>query len=156
MNGHLDGQSDGHVNGRLKGHPNGQLERRPSGQHGGQLAAHRHDEGHTVAGWAGFAVATAGAIVTGLGICGWRPGIWLGICVLAAAAPFTWVLHLAGWGKAPGPRPSDLRGRDRAARDGHADCLGCRLAGRRGVPIRPESVPEPTATPTQAPSPADL
>ncbi|MFI9778128.1 HGxxPAAW family protein [Streptomyces sp. NPDC051956] len=140
MNGHLDGQ------------PNGQLERHSSGQ----LTAHRHDEGHTVAGWAGFAVAATGAIATGLGICGWRPGIWLGICALAAAALVTWGLHLAGWGKPPGPRPSDLRGRDRAARDGHADCLGCRLAGRRSVPIRPESAPEPTATPTQAPSPADL
>jgi hypothetical protein len=152
MNRHLDGQLDGHLNGPL----HGPLERHPSGQLGGQPTAHRHDEGHTVAGWAGFAMATAGAIVTGLGICGWHPGIWLGVCVLAAAAPVTWGLHIAGWGKPPGPRPSDLRGRDRAARDGHADCLGCRLAGRRGVPIRLESAPEPTAAPAQAPSPADL
>ncbi|MFB6671606.1 HGxxPAAW family protein [Streptomyces sp. NPDC056390] len=123
---------------------------------GGQLNTHRHDEGHTVAGWAGFAVATGGVIVTGLGICGWHPGTWLGICVLASAVPVTWGLHLAGWGKPPGPRPSELRGRDRAARNGHADCLGCRLAGRRGVPARPGLTPGPSAAPAEAPSPADL
>ncbi|MFB7997093.1 HGxxPAAW family protein [Streptomyces sp. NPDC056002] len=120
------------------------------------MDAHRYDEGHTVAGWAGFAVATGGAIITGLGICGWRPGIWLGICVLASAAAVTWGLHLAGWGKPPGPRRSDLRGRDHAARNGHADCLGCRLAGRRGVPARPGTAPDLTAIPAEAPSPADL
>ncbi|MGW6353780.1 HGxxPAAW family protein [Streptomyces sp. NPDC055092] len=148
MNGHLDTQPVGQVE-RLPGE---QTERRP----GGQLHAHRHDEGHTVAGWVGFAVATGGAIATGLGICGWRPGVWLGICVLASAVPVTWGLHLAGWGKPPGPRPSDLRGRDRAARNGHADCLGCRLAGRRGIPAHPDITPEPTATPAEAPSPANL
>ncbi|MFC9501493.1 HGxxPAAW family protein [Streptomyces sp. NPDC056982] len=148
MNGHLDTQPVGQVK-RLPGE---QAERHA----GGQLNAHRHDEGHTVAGWAGFTVATGGAIITGLGICGWRPGIWLGICVLASATLVTWSLHLAGWGKPPGPRPSNLRGRDRAARNGHTDCLGCRLAGRRGVPARQDITPETTAAPAEAPYPADL
>ncbi|MFF1685128.1 MULTISPECIES: HGxxPAAW family protein [unclassified Streptomyces] len=133
------------------------MDGRPERRHpDGPLHSHRHDEGHTIAGWAGFAVATAGAAITGLGICGWHPGIWLGICVLASAALVTWGLHLAGWGKPPGPRPSDLRGRDRAARDGHANCLGCRMAGRRGVHARPRATTEPPATPTESHSPADL
>ncbi|WP_405596832.1 MULTISPECIES: HGxxPAAW family protein [unclassified Streptomyces] len=148
MNGHLDTQPAG----QAKRPAGEEAERRPSEE----ANAHRHDEGHTVAGWAGFAVATGGAIITGLGICGRRPGIWLGICVLASAALVTWGLHLAGWGKPPGPRASDLRGRDRAARNGHADCLGCRMAGQRGVPAHPAVTPEPTVTPAEAPSPADL
>ncbi|MFF1356264.1 HGxxPAAW family protein [Streptomyces sp. NPDC058297] len=145
----MGGQQDGQLDGRLGGRP----ERRHLD---GPLHSHRHDEGHTIAGWAGFTIATAGAVITGLGICGWRPGIWLGICVLAAATLATWGLHLTGRGKPPGPRSPELRGRDRAARDGHADCLGCRMAGRRGVPARPHAAPEPAATPTEAPSPADL
>lgn len=156
MNGHLDTQPTGHIEGLLgeqaERHSAGQAEGHP----GGQPDTHRHDEGHTVAGWAGFAVATCGAIITGLGICGLRPGIWPGICVLASAGLVTWGLHLAGWGKPPGPRPSDLRGRDRAARGGHADCLGCRLAGRRGAPALPGIAAGPAATPAEAPSPADL
>ncbi|MFF3909587.1 HGxxPAAW family protein [Streptomyces sp. NPDC001848] len=109
-----------------------------------------HDDGHTVAGWAGFAVATTGAAVTGLGICGWHPGIWVGLALMAAALLVTWVLHLVGWGKPPGPRPVDQRSmgvRDLSARHGHAGCLGCRLAGRRGVQVRAgaAAVPAPEA-----------
>ncbi|MFF3493442.1 HGxxPAAW family protein [Streptomyces sp. NPDC002795] len=91
------------------------------------------DEGHTLAGWTGCALAAIGAATAGLGIIGWRPGIWLGPALLALAALLTWALHLAGWGKPPGPR---LRGqrpigvRDLTASGGHADCVGCRLAGR--------------------------
>lgn len=92
-----------------------------------------YDEGHTVAGWAGTAVGSIGALVAGVGICVWSPGIWLGLGVMAAALLLTWGLHLAGWGKPPGPRPAahwHLRTRDHTARSGHAGCLGCRLAGR--------------------------
>ncbi|MGV9316357.1 HGxxPAAW family protein [Streptomyces sp. NPDC003691] len=95
-----------------------------------------YDEGHTVAGWAGFALATAGSGAVGAGIAVWWPGIWLGLVVLVAAPLVTWGLHLAGWGKAPLPRRSPeqrrLTVRDTAARDGHPDCFGCRLAGRDG------------------------
>jgi hypothetical protein len=123
----------------------------------------QHDEGHTVAGWVGCAVATVGAAVTGVGICGWGPGIWLGLGVMALAVLVTWGLHLAGWGKPPGPRSAGqwgLRVRDRAAPEGHAGCLGCRLAGRRGVPVRTGAEPEPEPAPaviaSRTGSPADL
>ncbi|MFF2193674.1 HGxxPAAW family protein [Streptomyces sp. NPDC058157] len=98
------------------------------------MSAHGYDEGHTVAGWSGTAVACAGAAVLGLGVVGWTPGIWIGIAVVAAAAVLTWVLHLTGWGKGPGPRPKEhwpMGARDRTAREGHTGCLGCRMAGRR-------------------------
>ncbi|MEV0096018.1 HGxxPAAW family protein [Streptomyces sp. NPDC050738] len=104
-----------------------------------------HDEGHTIAGWTGCAVATAGTVVAGVGVIGWRPGIWLGAALLTAAALATWCLHLAGWGKPPARRPFDQRGlmvRDRSARAGHADCLGCRMAGRGG---RGENLPSDVA-----------
>ncbi len=54
----------------------------------------------------------------------------------------TWALHLAGWGKPPGTRPREqwpVRARDRGARDGHAGCLGCRLAGRGRTPGRTDA-----------------
>ncbi|MEU6369804.1 HGxxPAAW family protein [Streptomyces sp. NPDC046931] len=108
-----------------------------------------HDEGHTVAGWAGCAIATAGAVVAGMGICGRHPGIWMGLALMVPAPLVTWALHLAGWGKAPGARPAGEWGltvRDRAARQGHPDCLGCRLAGRRGAPAAAGAAPEPVAT----------
>ncbi|MHB9753675.1 HGxxPAAW family protein [Streptomyces sp. BYX5S] len=102
---------------------------------------HATDEGHTLAGWTGCAVAAAGTAATGLGVTGRPPGIWLGLAVLMAAAPLTWALHLAGWGKPPGPRPASqrpLRVRDVSARAGHASCTGCRLAGRRPpAPVGP-------------------
>ncbi|MFI9240347.1 HGxxPAAW family protein [Streptomyces sp. NPDC053079] len=125
------------------------------------MSGHQHDEGHTLAGWIGCVIATTGAAVTGAGICGWRPGIWLGLGVMAAAVPVTWALHLTGWGKPPGPRPADqwaMKVRDRAARHGHPGCLGCRLAGRRGAPrptdVAPEAMPADIASRTGAP--ADL
>ncbi|MEU3528973.1 HGxxPAAW family protein [Streptomyces sp. NPDC038707] len=111
------------------------------------MSAH-HDEGHTVAGWTGCAVATVGTTVMGVGICGWRPAIWLGLALTVAAVVVTWVLHLAGWGKPPGVRPADqhpLGVRDRSARQGHAGCVSCRLAGRRGAWAPAEAVPVPAA-----------
>ncbi|MFC8566978.1 HGxxPAAW family protein [Streptomyces sp. NPDC057245] len=108
------------------------------------MSGRHHDEGHTIAGWTGTAVTTAGSVVTGLGLVGWRPGLWLGPVVVALAALVTWVLHLAGWGKGPGIRGVDQRGigiRDRSARAGHPNCLGCRLAGRRGVAVRAAGAP---------------
>ncbi|MGW2822925.1 HGxxPAAW family protein [Streptomyces sp. NPDC001443] len=89
-----------------------------------------HDLGHTVAGWSG-----AGIAVLGFGLCGLAMVRASGLLALGGVAVLTtWMLHLAGWGKPSGPRPVaewDWRVRDRTARGGHADCLGCRLAGRR-------------------------
>jgi hypothetical protein len=109
-----------------------------------------HDEGHTVAGWTGTAIGTTGSALVGLGVCGWTPGFALGITISVLALLVTWGLHLAGWGKPPGPRPRDqwsLRVRDRSARGGHVDCLGCRLAGRRRVPAPLPAVPGPAGGP---------
>ncbi|KND45969.1 HGxxPAAW family protein [Streptomyces stelliscabiei] len=127
-----------------------------------------HDEGHTVAGWTGTAIGTTGSALLGLGVCGWTPGFALGATVSVLALLVTWGLHLAGWGKPPGPRPRDqwaLGVRDRSARGGHGDCLGCRLAGRRRTPAPLPVVPGPAtgpegaevaapATPAAADSPA--
>lgn len=107
------------------------------------MSAHGHvDLGHTVAGWTGTATALLGATTAGAALCAsWTPGIWLGLAVVAVAAPVTWLLHLAGWGKPTGPRPEeqwDWRVRDAAAHPGHADCLGCRISGaRRGSAAAP-------------------
>jgi hypothetical protein len=92
------------------------------------------DEGHTLAGWTGFALATAGVTGTGFGIiAGNALAVWGGLGVVVIGAVATWVLHLAGWGKGPGRRPVGewaWRVRDLAAREGHPGCVGCRLAGR--------------------------
>jgi hypothetical protein len=112
-----------------------------------------YDEGHTVAGWTGTAIGTAGSVALGMGVCGWAPGFPLGIAVSVAALLVTWVLHLAGWGKPPGPRPRDqwaLGARDRTGRGGHPGCLGCRLAGRRGP--RTAGLPEPVTSTATAPA----
>lgn len=111
-----------------------------------------YDEGHTVAGWTGTTIGAVGSTALGLGVCGWAPGFVLGAVISVAALVVTWVLHLAGWGKPPGPRPRDqwgLRVRDRSARGGHTGCLGCRLAGRRPAPAPAPlpAVPGPAAAP---------
>ena len=105
------------------------------------MSGYHHDEGHTVAGWTGCAVAVVGTSVAGVGMClGSAAGIWLGLGVVGLGVLVTWGLHLAGWGKPPGIRPVAERGmwvRDRAARAGHPACVGCRLAGRgRSVSTR--------------------
>ncbi|GGX15926.1 HGxxPAAW family protein [Streptomyces lomondensis] len=98
------------------------------------MSAHQYDHGHTVAGWVGFAIASVGAGVVGLGVCtvsGVLIAGGLGIGVVSLLV--TWALHLSGWGKGPGVRPRDewsWRVRDSAAPGGHEECLGCRLAGR--------------------------
>ncbi|MGX1910978.1 HGxxPAAW family protein [Streptomyces phaeochromogenes] len=98
------------------------------------MSGHHHDEGHTVAGWTGCAVAVVGTSVAGGGMClGSAAGIWLGLGIVGLGVLVTWGLHLAGWGKPPGIRPVAERGmrvRDRAARAGHPACVGCRLVGR--------------------------
>lgn len=118
----------------------------------------QYDEGHTIAGWAGFAIATVGTGVAAFGIVLWSPALWLGLAVIVAAAVLTWVLHLTGWGKPPGPRPAaqwGMRTRDRSARGGHRGCRTCQLSGRGPGPIRTTATtpgPEPTpgsAIPTQ-------
>ncbi|WP_371582003.1 HGxxPAAW family protein [Streptomyces sp. NBC_01314] len=109
-----------------------------------------HDDGHTVAGWTGTAIGTLGSAALGLAVCGWTPGFALGITISVLALLVTWALHLAGWGKPPGPRPRDQwspRVRDRSARGGHVDCLGCRLAGRRRAPSPLPAVPGPAVGP---------
>ncbi|GAQ77267.1 HGxxPAAW family protein [Streptomyces turgidiscabies] len=93
-----------------------------------------YDEGHTVAGWTGTAIATVGTCVIGLGVCMTSALVVSGGSVVVAVAVLvTWVLHLAGWGKPPGVRPVGewpMRERDRSARAGHPGCVACRLAGR--------------------------
>ncbi|MFD4522782.1 HGxxPAAW family protein [Streptomyces sp. NPDC058470] len=98
------------------------------------MSAHGdHDMGHTVAGWTGTALATVGSTILGVALATGSPvGLWSGGAVLILAALTTWLLHLAGWGKAGRPRPvgHHWRTRDTSARQGHPGCLGCRLAGR--------------------------
>ncbi|GAA0363134.1 hypothetical protein GCM10009530_10950 [Microbispora corallina] len=93
------------------------------------------DLGHTVAGWAGCAIALAGFATAGAALCAGRPaGIWLGAGLVVFAGLATWALHLMGWGKPSGVRPAeewDWRVRDPMT--GHRDCLACRLAGRRAA-----------------------
>ncbi|MEU5307728.1 HGxxPAAW family protein [Streptomyces sp. NPDC021562] len=94
----------------------------------------QHDEGHTVAGWTGTAIATVGSGLLGLAVCAASvPALVAGLAVCAVSVLVTWYLHLAGWGKPPGPRPRSqwaLGVRDAGARDGHPGCVSCRLAGR--------------------------
>ncbi|MEU9731779.1 HGxxPAAW family protein [Streptomyces sp. NPDC048002] len=94
-----------------------------------------YDLGHTVAGWTGVGIASLGFGLCGLGVVVTSGLVaCAGVAVLVLALLATWVLHLAGWGKPSGPRPVDQwdwRVRDLGARNGHGDCLGCRLAGRR-------------------------
>ncbi|MEU9329537.1 HGxxPAAW family protein [Streptomyces canus] len=100
------------------------------------MSAHQYDEGHTVAGWTGFGIATAGTAVLGLGVCTVSGVVMAGgLAITAVGALVTWALHLAGWGKPPGRRPREqwgMRVRDTSARQGHAGCVGCRMAGRGG------------------------
>jgi hypothetical protein len=93
-----------------------------------------YDEGHTIAGWTGFGVATAGSGVAGVGVCtASLPVVVGGLAVVAVSVLVTWALHLTGWGKPPGVRPREqwgMRVRDTQARAGHTGCVSCRLAGR--------------------------
>lgn len=98
------------------------------------MSAHQYDEGHTVAGWTGFAAAVVGTVVLGLGVCTVSAALLAGgLGILVLSVLVTWVLHLAGWGKPSGGRPQEhwgWRTRDLSAREGHPGCVGCRLAGR--------------------------
>ncbi|MDN3266455.1 HGxxPAAW family protein [Streptomyces sp. MA15] len=123
------------------------------------MSAHPYDHGHTVAGWTGCGIAVAGAAVLGAGVCAVSgPLLLAGAAVEVVALLVTWALHLAGWGKPSGPRPRQewsWRVRDSGARAGHAECVGCRLAGRRGGPVgEPAPVTAPTAAPAVSPAPA--
>jgi len=105
------------------------------------VSAHQYDEGHTVAGWTGFGIATAGTAVLGLGVCVVSaPLVVAGTAIGVVSLLVTWALHLTGWGKPPGQRPREqwgIRVRDTGARGGHPGCVGCRLAGRgvRGTAV---------------------
>ncbi|MER6679030.1 HGxxPAAW family protein [Streptomyces olivaceoviridis] len=109
-----------------------------------------YDEGHTIAGWTGAAIATTGGAVAGLGVCtASLPVVGAGLAVVAVSVLVTWALHLSGWGKPPGVRPREqwgMRVRDTQARDGHAGCVGCRLAGRG----RKRSAGAPASVPASA------
>ncbi|MGW7380213.1 HGxxPAAW family protein [Streptomyces sp. NPDC054794] len=98
------------------------------------MSGHLHDEGHTVAGWTGFGIATIGTAAVGAGVIMTSvPWAVVGGAVIAVAVLVTWYLHLVGWGKPPGHRPRSqwpLGVRDTGARQGHSGCVGCRLAGR--------------------------
>ncbi|MFJ3306155.1 HGxxPAAW family protein [Streptomyces sp. NPDC086549] len=98
------------------------------------MSGHLYDEGHTVAGWTGFFIATIGSAVAGAGVVmASVPVTGGGVAIVAVSVLVTWALHLNGWGKPPGRRPRGewgLRVRDRGAREGHPGCVGCRLAGR--------------------------
>ncbi|MEU6950276.1 HGxxPAAW family protein [Streptomyces sp. NPDC046316] len=112
------------------------------------------DLGHTVAGWVGTAVAFVGLGVLALAVV----VVSLSLAVLGAgigvfAGLVTWLLHLAGWGKPTGPRPAgewSWRVRDLAARRGHPDCLGCRMAGRRVSAATAPASPAPATRPAPA------
>ncbi|MFG2922350.1 HGxxPAAW family protein [Streptomyces sp. NPDC048305] len=110
------------------------------------------DLGHTLAGWTGTALGVLGSAVLGVGLIATSTALLLaGAVVVLLAALVCWVLHLAGWGKGPGPRPPHEQGwrtRDRAAREGHPGCLGCRMAGRgraAQASAAPSPVPRPVA-----------
>jgi len=100
-----------------------------------------HDLGHTVAGWTGTSIGALGSTVLGAAVVTASAAVlWLGVAIVVLAALTCWILHLAGWGKATGPRPPALQGwrtRDTGARLGHPGCLGCRLAGRGGARALP-------------------
>ncbi|MGQ4431047.1 MULTISPECIES: HGxxPAAW family protein [unclassified Streptomyces] len=101
------------------------------------MSAHQYDEGHTVAGWTGFGIATLGTAVAGVGVCAVSALlIGAGLGIVAVSVLVTWALHLTGWGKPPGRRDREqwgMRVRDPSARAGHDGCVGCRLAGRGRV-----------------------
>ncbi|MEY9992598.1 hypothetical protein ABIE67_004630 [Streptomyces sp. V4I8] len=107
----------------------------------------QYDEGHTVAGWTGTAIATIGSAVVGAGICMVSAVLITGgLGIVAVSVLITWGLHLSGWGKPPGVRPRGqwrMGTRDLSARDGHAECWSCRLAGRgrRAAARATEAVP---------------
>ncbi|MFF9085665.1 HGxxPAAW family protein [Streptomyces sp. NPDC014991] len=111
-----------------------------------------YDEGHTIAGWTGVGIATSGGCVVGWGVCvASLPVIAGGLAVVILSVLVTWFLHLSGWGKPPGVRPRSewgMRTRDTRARQGHAGCVGCRLAGRhRATAVAPPaSVPSARRT----------
>ena len=98
------------------------------------MSAHQYDEGHTVAGWTGFGIATVGSTVAGVGVCVVSaPLIGGGLGIVAVSVLVTWALHLAAWGKPPGRRDREqwrMRARDPLAHAGHPGCVACRLAGR--------------------------
>ncbi|MEW2514966.1 HGxxPAAW family protein [Streptomyces sp. NPDC046870] len=113
-----------------------------------------YDEGHTIAGWTGVAIATAGSAVVGLGVCTASLSVaGAGLAVVAVSVLVTWALHLSGWGKPPGVRPREqwgMRVRDTRARDGHPGCVGCRLAGRGRKRSAEALVPTPGAIPAES------
>ncbi|MGW4809252.1 HGxxPAAW family protein [Kitasatospora sp. NPDC004272] len=120
------------------------------------MSAHGdHDMGHTVAGWTGSLLAVLGFTAAGAAfVLGSVAGLWGGGLLMALGAVASWVLHLAGWGKPAGPRPPHhrhWRTRDPASRHGHPDCLGCRLAGRRGPACHPSRRPANASGPAGEP-----
>ncbi|MEU6091756.1 HGxxPAAW family protein [Streptomyces sp. NPDC047085] len=106
-----------------------------------------YDMGHTVAGWTGTVICLVGLSGTGAAMCvGSSLGLWAGLATVVLSALVTWGLHLAGWGKPTGPRPrEEWPWQVKDPMTAHADCLGCRMAGRAGRARRREGTPELTA-----------
>lgn len=75
------------------------------------MSAHQYDEGHTVAGWTGFGIATVGTSVVGLGVCMVSvPVLAVGLAIVVGSVLVTWALHLTGWrGAGPGGRVRPAR-----------------------------------------------
>ncbi|GHD38343.1 hypothetical protein GCM10010335_36900 [Streptomyces galbus] len=121
------------------------------------MSVHPYDEGHTVAGWTGVAIATVGTSVMSVGVCTVSPlALVVGGVIDVLALLVTWALHLSGWGKPPGIRPRaewSMRVRDPHARGGHPECLGCRLAGRGRHVASPQAVSAPVVPPAVVSSP---
>ncbi|WP_053752716.1 HGxxPAAW family protein [Streptomyces sp. MMG1533] len=117
----------------------------------------QYDEGHTVAGWTGFGIATIGTAVLGVGVClVSAPFLAGGLAIVVVSLLVTWALHLGGWGKPPGRRPREqwgMRVRDLSARGGHARCVGCRMAGRGGRRTTVADLPVPVPVPLPVPVP---
>ncbi|MDH6498140.1 hypothetical protein M2156_004359 [Streptomyces sp. SAI-149] len=92
------------------------------------MSAHQYDEGHTIAGWTGVAIATVGTSVLGVGVCAVSGALIAGgLAITVVSALVTWALHLSGWGKPPGRRPRaewGMRVRDTSARAGHPGVRG--------------------------------
>lgn len=112
-------------------------------------------------GWTGVAIATVGTSVMGVGVCTVSPfALVLGGVIDVLALLVTWALHLSGWGKPPGIRPRaqwSMRVRDPHAREGHPECLGCRLAGRgREHAASPQVASSPVASPPLSVPPSTL
>ncbi len=93
-----------------------------------------YDEGHTIAGWTGFGIATVGSAVAGWGVCAVSPTLIAGgLAVVVASVVVTWILHLSGWGKPPGGTAARAVGDAGAGRAGPGGAYRMRQLPARGA-----------------------